>query len=437
MNTSNYQYKQLFSRFGVESGFLPDLCLIASALVMLIVRLSAESVATVTPLALELTVVQFLVASMCWGIRQYTVDTTIKGEFEFATLPRQSLLFFGIAATLIVGTCLTYFLSAERGFSLFLLLILAGNIALFFMVALFVVETIPLSRILLLLLGMFATASAIAHHWSLTSKSQIFILTISTIAIGVLIMAILSKRIGSARAERNFLGFIARRPIFLMCGPLYLFGFWLDKWIFWFFVDSRTLEHSLLRPTSSNMSGALAVIFTIPALIVAFYSFRSEIARHYSNFSTYILGSGTIGDIEGTRKMVGRSIKVGCINTAITQMVFSGGLIFFAPALVEVLEESAFSATSLRAAAIGNVFFVVYAFLFRCLLYFEDIKAAFWSGVGFCLGSIVFSSGMMFFDIHYGGIGLAIASSVGIVTASIPLKRRVEELDYLFFTTYQ
>ena len=436
MNVTKYQNKQLFSRFGIEAGFLPDICMIASALVILVVRMSAPTVSVVTPLALELTVVQFLVASMCWGIRQYSVDST-RGDVDFAALPRQSILFFGVSLTLIFGALLTVFLSPERNFNLFLLLILAGNVSLFFLVALFVVETIPISRILMLLLAMFAAASAISYYWHLRSKSELAMLIISTMAIGVLAMAVLSKRIGSPPPDGKFFRFLLRHPLFLLCGPLYLFGFWLDKWIFWFVVDSYNEQHSLLRPTSGNMSGALAVLFTIPALSVAFYSFRTEISRHYTNFSRYILGKGTIGDIESTRKKVGRSIKVGCLNTGMTQVVFSGGLIFFAPALVELLGEQAFTATSLKAAAIGNIFFVVYAFLFRALLYFEDLQAAFWSGIGFCLGSIVFASGMMFFDKGYGGIGLAIASVIGSITASIPLKRRIDELDYLFFTKYQ
>jgi hypothetical protein len=80
MNVEGYHHKKLFSRFGVEAGFLPDFCVITSAFVILLVRMSAPTVSTVTALALELTVVQFLVASMCWGIRQYSVDSTRKGD---------------------------------------------------------------------------------------------------------------------------------------------------------------------------------------------------------------------------------------------------------------------------------------------------------------------------------------------------------------------
>ncbi|MDF1754496.1 MAG: exopolysaccharide Pel transporter PelG [Verrucomicrobiales bacterium] len=437
MNVEGYHHKKLFSRFGVEAGFLPDFCVMTSALVILLVRMSAPTVNTVTALALELTIVQFLVASMCWGIRQYSVDSTRKGDLEFAALPRQPLLFIGIALSLVAGALLTVFLSPERGFSLWLLLILAGNVSLFFLVALFVVETIPLSRVLLLALALFAGAAALSYFWNIRSKTSISILIIATMATGILIMAILSKETGSSPSAGKFVRFLTRHPLFLVCGPLYLFGFWLDKWIFWFFVDNHTLEHSLLRPTASDQSGVLAALFTIPALFVAFYSFRSEIARNYENFSSNILGTGTLKDIETSRSDVEKAVKVGCVNTALTQLVFSGGLFFFAPALVEYLDRSVFTALALKSAAIGNVFFVVYAFLFRALLYFEDLRSAFWSGIGFCLGSIVFASGMMFFDVSYGGIGLGMAAVVGIVTASIPLKRRLQELDYLFFTKYQ
>jgi len=302
---------------------------------------------------------------------------------------------------------------------------------------LFVVETIPLGRILLLLLTMFAVASGISYIWELRTKYEIALLIISTMAVGILAMAILSKRIGSLPADGRFIKFLATNPLFLLCGPLYLFGFWLDKWIIWFFVDAYNENFTLFRPISNNMSGVLAALFTIPALLVAFYSFRFEIAYHYSNFTRYMLGKGTIDDINNTRNKVGRSIKTGCINTGMTQLVFSTGLIFFAPSIVEMMGDSAFNETALKSAAVGNVFFVIYAFLFRTLLYFEDLRAAFWSGIGFCLGSIVFASGMMFFNTGYGGIGLAMASTVGIVTASIPLRRRIAELDYLFFTKYQ
>ena len=170
---------------------------------------------------------------------------------------------------------------------------------------------------------------------------------------------------------------------------------------------------------------------------MAFYSFRSEIARTYESFSTYILGTGKLSEIESSRSEVEKAVKVGCINTTFTQIVFSGGLFFFAPALAEQLDRSVFTPLALQSAAVGNVFFVIYAFLFRALLYFEDLRSAFWSGIGFCLGSIVFASGMMFFDVSYGGIGLGMASVVGIITASLPLRRRLRELDYLFFTKYQ
>ncbi|MDF1814955.1 MAG: exopolysaccharide Pel transporter PelG [Verrucomicrobiales bacterium] len=437
MNVEGYHHKKLFSRFGVEAGFLPDFCVITSAFVILVVRMSAPTVSTVTALALELTIVQFLVASMCWAIRQYSIDSTRRGDLAFAALPRQPLLFTGIALCLVAGTLLTIFLSPERGFSLCLLLILAGNVSLFFLVALFVVETIPLSRVLLLALALFACAAAISYFWNIRSKTSLSILIIGTMATGIFFMALLSKKTGSSHSSGRFLKFLTRQPLFLVCGPLYLFGFWLDKWIFWFFVDNRTLDHTLLRPTASDQSGVLALLFTIPALFVAFYSFRTEIARNYENFSTYILGTGTLNDIETSRSDVEKAVKVGCINTALTQLVFSGGLFFFAPALVEHLDRSVFNPLTLKSAAIGNIFFVVYAFLFRALLYFEDLRSAFWSGIGFCLGSIVFASGMMFFDVTFGGIGLGMAATVGIVTASIPLRRRLSELDYLFFTKYQ
>lgn len=437
MTSRAYHHKRLFSRFGVEAGFLPDICLVASALVILLVRMTAPVQSTVTPLALELTIVQFIIASMCWGIRQYSVDSTRKGDLEFAALPRQTLLFAGISMTLLAGALLTTFLSPERGFDFALLLILAGNVSLFFLVALFVVETIPLSRVLLLMLSLFGVAAAVSYYWDVRSQTNLSVLIIATMATGILSMALLSRRTGSSPSATQFLKFLARHPLFLLCGPLYLFGFWLDKWIFWFFVDNRTLEHSVLRPNASDMSGVLAALFMVPALFIAFHSFRFEVSRHYENFSRHILGTGTLVDIEGCRRAVGRAVRSGCFNTAMTQVIFSGGLFFFAPALVEHLDRSVFTALSVKCAAVGNVFFVIYAFLFRALLYFEDLKSAFSSGIGFCLGSIVFASGMMFFDVSYGGIGLAMASTIGIITASIPLRRRIEELDYLFFTKYQ
>lgn len=437
MTSRAYHHKRLFSRFGVEAGFLPDICLVASALVILLVRMTAPVQSTVTPLALELTIVQFIIASMCWGIRQYSVDSTRKGDIEFAALPRQTLLFAGISVTLLAGALLTTFLSPERGFDFALLLILAGNVSLFFLVALFVVETIPLSRVLLLMLSLFAVAAAVSYYWDVRSQTNLSVLIIATMATGILSMALLSKRTGSSPSATQFLKFLTRHPLFLLCGPLYLFGFWLDKWIYWFFVDNRTLEHSVLHPNASDMSGVLAALFMVPALFIAFHSFRFEVSRHYENFSRNILGTGTLVDIEGCRRAVGKAVGSGCLNTAMTQVVFSGGLFFFAPALVEHLDRSVFTALAVKCAAVGNVFFVIYAFLFRALLYFEDLRSAFSSGIGFCLGSIVFASGMMFFDVSYGGIGLAMASTIGIITASIPLRRRIQELDYLFFTKYQ
>lgn len=449
MNVEGYHHKKLFSRFGVEAGFLPDFCVITSAFVILVVRMSAPTVSTVTALALELTIVQFIVASMCWGIRQYSVDSTRKGDLEFAALPRQPLLFVGVALSLVASALLTVFLSPEKGFSLCLLLILAGNVALFFLVALFVVETIPLSRVLLLALALFSGAAALSYVWHIRSKISISILIIGTMATGVLIMALLSRKTGSSASGGQFLNFLIRNRLFLVCGPLYLFGFWLDKWIFWFFIDNKNNGFKLVDfegpfgaitfngPLANDQSGILAALFMIPALFVAFYSFRYEIARNYENFSTHILGTGTLDDIETSRNDVENAVKVGCINTGLTQVVFSGGLIAFAPYLAEHLDRAAFRPLALQCAAIGNVLFVVYAFLFRALIYFEDLKSAFWSGIGFCLGSVVLASGMMFFDTGLGGIGLGMASMVGIVTASLPLRRRLSELDYLFFTKYQ
>ena len=437
MNIGTYNDKKLFSRFSVEAGFLPDVCVMASALVILLVRMSSPTISTVTALALELTVVQFLVAAMCWGVRQYSVDSTRRGNLRFALLPRQSILFAGIALSLVVGAVLTLFLSAERGLSFWLLLILAGNVSLFFLVALFVVETIPLSRILVVVFLLFAGGTAVSIVANVRSKTELTILIIAAMAAGVLVMAMLSHRTGSSPSLKKFLRFLARHPMFLICGPLYLFGFWLDKWIFWFFVDQRTLEHSLLRPTSGDMSGVLAALFMIPALGVAFFSFRSEIANTYHTFSSKIIGTGTLREIEESRLHVENAVRAGWINTAMTQMLFSGGLFVFAPVLAEQLDRSVFSPLALKCAAAGNVFFVIYAFLFRALLYFEDLRAAFWSGCGFCLGAIVFASGMMFFDVNYGGIGLGMAAMVGIATAYLPLRRRIRELDYLFFTKYQ
>jgi uncharacterized membrane protein len=437
MKVESYHHKKLFSRFGVEAGFLPDFCVITSAFIILLVRMSAPTVATVTALALELTVVQFLVAALCWGIRQYAVDSTRQGDFDYAELPRQPLLFTGLALSLLASALLTYFLSPERGFNLCLLLILAGNVALFFMVALFVVETIPLSRILLLALALFAASAALAYLWGIHSKTSLSILIIGAMATGILFLALLSRETGSSPSSGRLVKFLAHQPLFLVCGPLYLFGFWLDKWIYWFFVENHSADHSWLRPTAGEQSGVLAALFMIPALLVAFYSFRSEIARSYQNFSTYILGTGTLDDIESSRSQVENAVKTGCLNTALTQVVFSSGLFLFAPSLVEQLENPVFTELGLKSAAIGNVFFVIYAFLFRALLYFEDLRNAFWSGIGFCLGAIVFASGMMFFDPSYGGIGLGMAAVVGSVTASLPLRRRLRELDYLFFTKYQ
>ena len=437
MSVEQYNYKKLFSRFGVEAGFLPDVCVITSALVILIVRMTAPTVSTATALALELTVVQFLVASMCWTVRQYSVESTKNGDLQFAALPRQTLLFIGILVSVLVGALLTLFLSPERGSAYWVLLILAADLSLFFLLALFVVETIPLTRILYLILILFSGAVAIAYFWGIRSKLNLSILMIAMMAVGILVISLLSHKTGSSPSFRSFFRFVARHPLFLICGPLYLFGFWLDKWIFWFFVDNRSLDHSLLRPTSGDMSGVLAALFMIPALFVAFYFFRSEITSNYRNFTSQILGNGTLVDIEDARSGVASAVRTGYINTAITQAVFSGGLFLFAPALAEALDRAIFSDVAMQSAAVGNFFFVVYAFFFRALLYFEDLKSAFWSGAGFCLGSIVFSSGMMFFDVRFGGYGLAMASVVGIVTTIIPLKRRIQELDYLFFTKYQ
>lgn len=429
--------KKIFSRFGVEAGFLPDMCLIASALVVIMVRMSATSVSTVTPLALELTIVQFLIGAMCWGIRQYSIDSTRRGQLEFAALPRQNLLFTSVAITLVLGYFLTLFLSPERGVNLYLLLVLAGNVALFFMVALFVVETIPLSRILALTQLLFAGAVAAAFFLKLRSKTELALLISITMGVGILFLALLSRRTGSSHSAGKFLVFLARHPLFLVCGPLYLFGFWLDKWIFWFFIDNRTAAHSLLRPSASNMSGVLAVVFMVPALLVAFHAFRTEVSRNYAKFSSLILGKSSLEEMEQAREMVGKSVTTGLINTALTQLVFSAGLFFLAADLSEQLDRVIFTPLALKSAAIGSVFFVAFSYLFRALLYFEDLRAAFISGIAFCLGSIVFASGMMFFDVQFGGIGLGIAALLGILTSLVPLRRRMMELDYLFFTKYQ
>ena len=213
---------------------------------------------------------------------------------------------------------------------------------------------------------------------------------------------------------------------------LYTLGLYIHNFVFWTTDLHMTVVKSFVCVTTYDMATCLAMFTNISASVIFISRVEMNFHERYKAYSEAVIG-GRGADIEITKKRMFRLLAEELMSLARIQFIIT--LVIFLLCMI-FLPQFGFGGMTLRIypclAAGYFILFLMYAEIIF-LYYFNDLKGSVFTGLAFCIGTLIGSMiATHFSDIWYG-MGLVAGSFIGFTVAYHRIQWMEKNLDIHIF----
>ena len=213
---------------------------------------------------------------------------------------------------------------------------------------------------------------------------------------------------------------------------LYTLGLYIHNFVFWTTDLRMVIVKSFVCVTTYDMATCLAMFTNISASVIFISRVEMNFHERYKAYSEAVIG-GRCADIEITKKRMFRLLAEELMSLARIQFIIT--LVIFLLCMI-FLPQFGFGGMTLRIypclAAGYFILFLMYAEIIF-LYYFNDLKGSVFTGLAFCLGTLIGSVISSHFTEIWYGMGLVAGSFIGFTVAYRRIQWMEKNLDIHIF----
>jgi len=213
---------------------------------------------------------------------------------------------------------------------------------------------------------------------------------------------------------------------------LYSLGLFIHNFVFWTTEMRMVVVKSFVCMTSYDMATCLAMFTNISATVIFITRVEMHFHERYKAYSEAVI-SGRGIDIENAKTRMFSQLSDELMNLVRIQFIVS--VVIFLLCIV-LLPQFGFGGLVMQIypclAAGYFILFIMYAAIIF-LYYYNDMRGAVMTTVGFCVTTLLFSIVATHFAPIWFGVGLVIGSFVGWSIAYFRLRKMEQMLDVHIF----
>ncbi|RME76102.1 MAG: hypothetical protein D6785_14145, partial [Planctomycetota bacterium] len=216
-------------------------------------------------------------------------------------------------------------------------------------------------------------------------------------------------------------------------GIFYNLGIWIDKIVFWWGPESRSLGYFLrFNPLYDNTS-FLAFLSVIPTISLFMIRKETSLSQTYHNLYGNILHHRNYEMIEEAKKALLERVELSMARLFKLQMTIAFFLVVFAPVWMPWLGLKWLQISLVRYLVLGASFHILFFLTLLFFLYFDLQKEVFGFTLSFCIFNGVLSYITTFLGPRFYGLGYLTASFIHYIIAWQILFDKLKILDYITF----
>lgn len=256
--------------------------------------------------------------------------------------------------------------------------------------------------------------------------------------VGFLVIAILSglhfqQKFPKANMKSyfEFLTYLKKHPTLFLAGCFVYSGVYLHNFVYWLSDQGAVIGEQFRVYMFYDVPVFYAFLSVMPTLVTFVVSVETSFYEKFKVYYLNILSGGTIQDIAAAKKQMQKTLTREISFLMEIQLLFtivSIGLgIKFLPAIGFTMEQL----DLFIILALAYFLFIMLFVFIHVLMYFDDQKGVFWTGLIFFILNIVCTYVMM--SVGYDGLGIFIASFISIIIVISRLLYVLRNVDYFTF----
>lgn len=232
----------------------------------------------------------------------------------------------------------------------------------------------------------------------------------------------------------NFGQDLQKNTAFMLAGVLFQLGFWIDKFIFWFYPQTGIpVLGGLQASPIYDLPMLMALLLMIPGLMVFFYEIEANFSRYFLSYYAAIREGAALDQIYAKQREQVTMAREIILTVVKIEALFCGISLFLAPELLHFLGISPEHIYLFRIDLISAFLMVLCIGLMNLLAYLNHHK-----GVIYVAATLLLSNALLTYMTVQGwpflyGYGYLLASLSAVILAIIRLNHAFEKQTYRAF----
>ena len=223
-------------------------------------------------------------------------------------------------------------------------------------------------------------------------------------------------------------------PSLLMIGLLYNLGVWVDKFMFWYNLDtSQVIIGPLRASVIYDLPVFLAYLSIIPGMAIFLLRMETDFVEFYDQFYSAVRSGGSLESIEECRNGMVETIRLGIFEIVKIQTIAALLLIVVGESVLGWLGISTLYLPLLYIDVIAAGLQVVLLGILNVFFYLDKRKIV----LVLCASFVVLNTGLTFLSMQLGpafyGYGFALALLIVVLAGFVMLTRKLAVLEYETF----
>ena len=233
----------------------------------------------------------------------------------------------------------------------------------------------------------------------------------------------------------GFLRAFFRFPELMLCGLFYNLAIWIDKFLFWWFSQSKVQIAGALRAAPDyDLAIHLSLLSIAPGMAIFFLQVETAFSERYHQFFDAVRNARPLHEISTARHGIILSLRDGFDRLVKVQGLTTALLVVFADRVGALFQIGYVQTGIFRITLFGALLLVVFLAALTVLFYFDDRRGALLCSLVFFSANTILSVATLLKNEAWYGFGFVTAAALALALAAVRLNARLGDLEYHTFT---
>lgn len=225
-----------------------------------------------------------------------------------------------------------------------------------------------------------------------------------------------------------------KMPDLLLIGLFYNLGIWIDKFLFWWFSNSKIQVSGALHAAPDyDLAIYLSLLSIVPGMAVFILEVETSFAERFQAYFDAVNEGRPLSEIVAAKRRIIQSLRTGFTRLLKVQGITTLLLVASAGKLTQWFHVSFLQLGIFRITLFGAFLLMAFLAMLTVLFYFNDRRGALLCSAVFLVSNGVLSTITMLRNEAWYGFGFVVASSVALLIAATRVNSRLDDLEYHTF----